>query len=838
MRSGRYGHGRRPAPPVLGTRPTSGAVAGRSTIRCDGRPADRGRDRVRCALRLPGDDRRRLRRAPGRLRPRGAGRRGAGGRRRGHREAAAPLPGARPDQTPPSRARRRTRRRPPTRAARDRRRSRRGRAPPPPRPGGRAARGAAVQQGLRHLPRRRALGGRPDVRRPGGRATYLRAAVDARRRPRVGGLRRRRRPHRPAAPRRRREPAAGARLPRAGPHRARHEGARAVREPHPGERPRRPVPLDDGPGRDPAVALRLHAGDLPRGRAGLVGAGRGRRRQRGGLDDRRRPQRAGRSPARSLPDRHGGVAGVDGRQPPAHRGRAVGRPLARVRPGSRRPPRPARCHARRRAAGVSQPGRRPRDPRPGDRRRPGPGAGGRPGDRAHGVVRRGERRRGRHVVAERQPPAARRPSHVAVRRAGHRRRAPAARASRRRADVVLPRSGAGPRDGRARLPDRRRGGLPRAAGVRRRPRGARPAQRRDRRGGTGGGLDVGRPGLRARPLGVVRRARRTRRAVGGGRRERRHRGGRADRGAAAEPPHRRAARAHRLRRLLRRPARDRAGPEQRGVRGLRRRQRVRAGMGARRAARPRRAAGPPAGVGVLAVAGGSQRRHRGDRRARSQRQRAPGVLGRPHDRHVHRQPPRAAAADDLPPRVRPCRRAARAGLLPFRCARRPPRLRRAGRREPRRAQRPARAADRARGRPRRRRPRQLPRARPHPGRALHGRREPRRRRDLGRLGHGHHVLRRRRAARPDPHATRRPVDLPVARPGGHRRRADARQRPHAGAADRRPQRGDAVVARHRRGDPDGLQPGRTVDPRGGRPQLGRRQPRRRPGAHRAAAARR
>ena len=178
-----------------------------------------------------------------------------------------------------------------------------------------------------------------------------------------------------------------------------------------------------------------------------------------------------------------------------------------------------------------------------------------------------------------------------------------------------------------------------------------------------------------------------------------------------------------------------------------------------------------------------------------------------------------------------------AGLLPVRCARRPPRLRRAGRREP-----PTRAATcascgscasstaTAPSSP-------LARAR--------------RDQDVRFTGDGSHVvvvtsngsgMAITSFGGAEPRVltrTQRGALSIYPRPSGRTSPSCGRS---ATAARRRcwstRATGRAVDARHRRRDAGGLRPGRPVDPRGGRPQLGRRRPRRRPGARRAAAARR
>ena len=607
----------------------------------DGRPADRGRDRVRCALRLPGDDRRRLRRAAGGLRARRAGRHAP------EADVASiekpPRPSPQPALTDPAI---------PSEASD---------APAATDAGSRAAaddgdgrgadgariartwprrpaRGPAVQQGLRHLPRAWSPG--RAARRTTWRGSIgARApAVDARRRPRVRRLRRRRRPRRPARAGRRRQPAAGPRLPRARAGRPRQRrgsccaaaaAGRAARACCSAGRSGRTWSASGAPGCTPAIS-----------RTGVLAWSEPLATEDGGPT--------------------GAVIAVD-------RGPQGGRLLARFEAGSveslewtgdsRLLVAVVRTGTRSRAFSIDRDGHRvllgamrggtiTAHPSPaGDRvilvrtvrgglaqvHAVDPESG------QDGVVRGGERRRRRLVVAVREPPAARRPPHVAVRRAGLGHRPPAARTPRQRAHVVLPRAGASvvTAAGAVRiagaaaclalvafvvalaLPAERSGEPGAAPGpaASSRTSSADPAESFEARGAPDA-ADVEAAANAAIPEQA------------------------SSRGAPTQPPRRRAARAHRLRRVVRRAARDRAAPGQRGVRGLRRVERLRPGLVARRPPRPRRGRwAARRGRCRRCGCSGPQRRHRGHRRARSQRQRPPGVLGRPDGRHVHGQPP-------------------------------------------------------------------------------------------------------------------------------------------------------------------------------------------------------
>ena len=545
-----------------------------------------------------------------------------------------------------------------------------------PEPGRRAARGPALQQGLRHLPRGGALGGRPDVRRGGARSAHVRRAVDARRRPRVGRLRRRRRPHRPAGPRRRRQPAAGAGYHVRGPVALGSDelvlcGSR-TRASGPGVlfrwRSGRTWSASGAPGCTPAIS-----------RTGVLAWSEPVATEDGGADrlgDRRRPRAAGRSPARTLPGRQRGVAGVDGRQPPADRGRAS-RPPARARSPSTVTGTAscwAPCAAARCAAHPSPAGDRVilvRTIRGGLAQVHGVD----PETGQHGVVRGGERRRRRLVVAVRAAACC----SPTTARGGSSSRPPASCACSSGASAARRRGAApsrcAPRDRRA----ARSASPPRAAclalaGVRRRARAAGRAH-----GEPGVAPGPGRASRRPRPI-PRSRSRRAARPT-----PRRWRPPRTPPSRSRRRREERRATASSTRRASSSPTRSPAATCARS-------RRTGAAWSTRSSASPTPAppgwapdgrlalvgplGRPPGSVSslwLLARNGGTEVIDVPDR----------SVNGRPafwDDRTVDMCTVTAArpAAHDLPARVRPARRAARAGLLPVGGPRRPPRLRRAG----------------------------------------------------------------------------------------------------------------------------------------------------------------
>ena len=284
---------------------------------------------------------------------------------------------------------------------------------------------------MRHLAGGRALEGRPTLRHPGPRGAAARA-VDARRGPRGGRTSAAAATARPAAPRWRREPAAASRLPHRGPVAIGSEGARALREPQPGERPG--VLFRWKLGQDVVRRGAPAAGRRSRATACWPGPCRRRRGGPAGVDDRATGAQGGRLLAASDGAR-GDLAWTGDSRRLIAVVRAAGRGARSPSSSTATAPPHLRCAAA--SCRAPQPGRRAGDRRPARRTaRPSFAPSTARDGRTEWSTR--ERRRGRHVGAERQPAAAGRPPQVAVRGARHRRRAPAARPPRRRADVVLP----------------------------------------------------------------------------------------------------------------------------------------------------------------------------------------------------------------------------------------------------------------------------------------------------------------------------------------------------------------------------------------------------------------